>query len=453
MLRVALVGRPNVGKSTLFNRLAGKKLALVHDTPGVTRDWRSADATLFDIEFTALDTAGIEDAKAGTMSARLTDVTKRALEEADVALLVVDAREGIKPGDKETAKILRKKGLPVLLVANKCDNQLPAGYDEFHALGFGEPIAVSAEHGAGMRDLYEELRKHVDKAEEETEGGDLGDEDDADKPLHLAIVGRPNVGKSTLVNTLLGSERMLTGPEAGLTRDAVHIGWEWQGKNIRLVDTAGLRRAGKIHEKLEIMSVDESKRAIRLAHVVVLVVDATQMFENQDLDLARMVEEEGRALIIAVNKWDLIKNKNEVVDHLRIFMDKNLAQLPGIPFVLISALNETGGDKLMEAVFKMHALWNKRIPTSALNDWLQPLLDHHPPPISNGRRIKIRYMTQVKSRPPSFLIWVSKPVKMPDSYLRYLSNDLRKFFDMPGVPLRFMMRKGDNPYESKKKRT
>jgi GTP-binding protein len=369
--------------------------------------------------------------------------------------LVVDAREGIKPGDKETAKILRKKGLPVLLVANKCDNQLPAGYDEFHALGFGEPIAVSAEHGAGMRDLYEELRKHVDKADEETEGGDLGDDEDEDeenKPLHLAIVGRPNVGKSTLVNTLLGQERMLTGPEAGLTRDAVHIGWEWQGKKIRLVDTAGLRRAQKIHEKLEIMSVGESKRAIRLAHIVVLVVDATQMFENQDLDLARIVEEEGRGLVIAVNKWDLVKNKQAVIDHLRIFMDKNLAQMPDIPYVFMSALNENGGDKLMEAVFKLSELWNKRISTSALNAWLEPLLEHHPPPISNGRRIKIRYMTQVKSRPPTFLIWVSKPVKMPDSYLRYLSNDLRKYFEMPGVPLRFLMRKGENPYEHKKKR-
>ncbi|MBI3419764.1 MAG: ribosome biogenesis GTPase Der [Proteobacteria bacterium] len=539
MLRIAIVGRPNVGKSTLFNRLAGKKLALTHDTPGVTRDWRGAEGRLYDLTFQILDTAGVESAKAGSFNARLNDVTRRALEEADVALLVVDAREGLKSSDRETAALLRKTGLPILLVANKCDNLLPAGYDEFHSLGFGEPIAVSAEHGAGMRDLYDALKEQGSKVRRFEGSKEAFDSEpphlrtSEPKSLHLAVIGRPNVGKSTLVNALLGKERMLTGPEAGLTRDAVHIPWEWQGKKIRLVDTAGLRKAQKIHEKLEIMSVDESKRAIRLAHVVVLVVDATQMFEKQDLDLARVVVDEGRALVIAVNKWDLVNNKQEVTGALRDFLDKNLAQVPGIPLVALSALKEIekfdkkansdsppfeggarggvgrdisqtfgnyslpqpsdptplssayakasadefaqqtrrslgedgppsrGGEKnahggslnaLMKEVFSIYEMWNRRISTSDLNKWLEPLLEHHPPPITNGRRIKIRYMTQIKARPPTFLIWVSKPLKLPETYLRYLSNDMRRFFDMPGVPLRFEMRKGDNPYKGKKDR-
>ncbi|HVY13391.1 MAG TPA: ribosome biogenesis GTPase Der [Alphaproteobacteria bacterium] len=444
-MRIAIVGRPNVGKSTLFNRLAGKKLALVHDTPGVTRDWREAPAKLVDLSFIAIDTAGVESAKSGSLGARLSDVTRRALGDADVALLVVDAREGLKPADKEVAALLRKTGLPTILVANKCDHALPAGYDEFHSLGFGEPLAVSAEHGVGMRDLYEQLR--------ELESADVQEEekkDASEPPLHLAIIGRPNVGKSTLVNMLLGQERMLTGPEAGLTRDAVHIAWEWQDKKIRLVDTAGQRRTSKVHEKLETMAVDESRRAVRLAHVVVLVVDATEMFEKQDLDLARLVVEEGRALVLAVNKWDLVTNKQEVTKALRTFLDKNLAQVPDIPFVHLSALKDRKADKLMAEVFAIYELWNRRISTGQLNRWLEPLLEHHPPPIVQSKRVKIRYMTQIKSRPPTFLLWVSKPLKLPDSYMRYLMNDLRRFFNMPGVPMRFEMRKGENPYERRK---
>jgi GTP-binding protein len=356
-----------------------------------------------------------------------------------VVLLMVDAREGLKPADKEVAKLLRKKGLPVVLVANKCDHRLPAGYDEFHALGFGDPIAVSAEHGVGMREIYEALQPHADKAKKK--------EEDDEKSINLAIIGRPNVGKSTLVNALLGKERMLTGPEAGLTRDAVHIPWSWGDKKIRLVDTAGLRRAQKIHEKLEIMSTDETKRAIRLAHVVILVVDANEMFEKQDLDLGRMVIDEGRALVLAVNKWDTIKNKDEVTNHLRIFLDKNLAQVPNIPYVAISAISGKKPEALMKAVFNMYDLWNIRLTTGRLNRWLSPLIEHHPPPIVQAKRIKIRYMTQIKARPPTFLLWVSKPIKLPDTYLRYLMNNFREYFKMPGVPLRFEMRKGDNPYK------
>jgi GTPase len=442
MLRVAIAGRPNVGKSTLFNRLAGKKLALVHDTPGVTRDWREAEANLFDIEFKAIDTAGVEAGKEGTLSARMTEVTKFALEESDVVLLVVDAREGLKPADKEVAKLLRKKGLPVVLLANKCDHKLPPGYDEFHALGFGDPIAISAEHGVGMREIYEVLQPHADKAKEK--------EEDDEKSINLAIIGRPNVGKSTLVNALLGKERMLTGPEAGLTRDAVHIPWIWGDKKIRLVDTAGMRRAQKIHEKLEIMSTDETKRAIRLAHVVILVVDANEMFEKQDLDLGRLVVDEGRALVLAVNKWDTIKNKEAVLGHLRIFLDKNLAQVPDIPYVTLSAISGKKPEALMKKVFEMYDLWNTRLTTGRLNRWLKPLVEHHPPPIVQGKRIKIRYITQVKARPPTFLLWVSKPVKLPDTYLRYLMNNFREYFKTPGVPLRFEMRKGDNPFKGKR---
>jgi GTP-binding protein len=448
MLRVAIAGRPNVGKSTLFNRLAGKKLALVADTPGVTRDWREADAELLDLNFLIRDTAGVEGGKAGTLSRRMGEVTERALEEADVVLMVVDAREGMHVADKEVARMLRKKGLPVILLANKCDHKLPPGYDDFHKLGFGEPIALSAEHGIGMRDIYDALQPHADKHVEE----EMPEEEDDEKSLNLAIIGRPNVGKSTLVNALLGTERMLTGPEAGLTRDAVHIPWEWQGKKIRLVDTAGLRRAQKISgkEKLELMAGDESKRAIRLAHVVVLVVDATQMFDNQDLDLGRLVVDEGRALLIAINKWDLIDNKQAVVDHLRIFLDKNLAQVPDIPYVTLSALKGKPA-KLMDEVIKIYDLWNTRLTTGKLNRWIDPLLEHHPPPLVDGARIKIRYVTQIKARPPTFLLWVSKPLKLPESYLRYLSNNMRKYFKLPGVPLRFEMRKGDNPFKSRKK--
>ncbi len=446
MLKVAIIGRPNVGKSTLFNRLAGKKFSIVHNEPGITRDWREADAKLFDLKFTAIDTAGVELGPKDSLKARMTGVTKNALEVADIAVFVVDARAGLTGDDSETAKILRKWGRRVVLLANKCDHDLPDGYDEFHKLGFGEPIAFSAEHGLGTRELYDAIKEDVEAAEND----ELVEEENGDMSLHLAIIGRPNAGKSTLVNALLGEDRMLTGPEAGLTRDAVAINWKYDGKPVRLVDTAGLRRPQKVHEDVEKMSVAESRRAIRLAHIVVLVVDATEMFESQDLHLAKLVEEEGRAMVIAINKWDLIPNKEEVTGHLRKFLDKNMAQLPGIPIVMTTATKGQKVDKLMEAVFEAHRIWNKRISTSQINKWLAPLLEHHPPPLVRGRRLKIRYITQAKARPPTFAVFANQ--ELSEGYERYLKNNLREFFDMPGVPIRFQVKKGENPFEDRKKR-
>lgn len=443
MLNVAILGRPNVGKSTLFNRLAGKKFALTHDTPGLTRDWRDAPAKLFDMDFRVLDTAGIEHGEKESLKARMTNVALAALGEADVALFMVDARAGLTADDKDAAKAIRKSGKPVILVANKCDHDVPDAFDDFHALGFGEPVALSAEHNVGLRDLYDALKEYAVEADEEKEDT----ESEENKPLHIAIIGRPNAGKSTLVNALVGKQRMLTGPEAGLTRDAIHIPWEYEGRAVRLVDTAGVRRKTKVHEKIEEMSVAETQRAIRLAHVVILVVDANEMFENQDLHLAQMVEREGRALVVAINKWDTIKNKEEVTAALRHFLDKNIAQLPDIPIVMTSALKGQKMDKLMAAVFAIYELWNKRISTSALNKWLEPLLEHHPPPLVQGKRVKIRYMTQIKTRPPTFVLWVNKPMQLPDSYLRYLSNNMREVFGLQGVTLRFQMKKGENPFE------
>lgn len=443
MLKVAIIGRPNVGKSTLFNKLVGRKLALVHDAPGVTRDWRNAEAALFDLQFELFDTAGVEEGARESLKERMTRSTLGALTQADVALFMVDARAGLTPDDKDAAQLLRKSGKPVVLLANKCDHQLPAGFDEMHALGFGAPIALAAEHGIGMNEIYDALKPYAEGVQEKEEL------DEADKPLHLAIIGRPNAGKSTLVNALLGYERMITGPEAGLTRDTVPMQWQYEGRNIRLVDTPGLRRSTKVHEKLEEMSVSETERAVRLAHVVVLVVDANEMFENQDLHLAQMVEREGRALVIAINKWDTIENKEEVTKALRGFLDKNLAQMPNVPIVMTSAIKGQKMDKLMAAVFAIYDLWNKRISTSALNRWLEPLLEHHPPPITDGRRIKIRYMTQIKTRPPTFILWVSKPLQLPESYLRYMLNDMRRTFGLDGITLRVQTKKGDNPYADK----
>lgn len=448
MLNVAILGRPNVGKSTLFNRLAGKKFALTHDTPGLTRDWRDAPGKLFNLHFRVLDTAGIEHGEKESLKARMTNVALSALQEADVALFMVDARAGLTADDRDAARVIRKSGKPVILVANKCDHDVPAAFDDFHALGFGEPVALSAEHNVGLRDLYDALKEYIEGDDDDADA-EAAEGDDENKPLHIAIIGRPNAGKSTLVNALLGKQRMLTGPEAGLTRDAVHIPWEYEGRAIRLVDTAGLRRSTKVHEKIEEMSVAESQRAIRLAHVVVLVVDANEMFENQDLHLAQMVEREGRALVVAINKWDTIKNKEEVTAALRHFLDKNIAQLPDIPIVMTSALKGQKMDKLMAAVFSIYALWNKRISTSSLNKWLEPLLEHHPPPLVQGKRVKIRYMTQIKTRPPTFVLWVNKPMQLPDSYLRYLSNNMREVFGLQGVTLRFLMKKGDNPFENR----
>ena len=460
-LRVAIVGRPNVGKSTLFNRLAGRKLAIVDDTPGVTRDWRESDARLGDLDFTAIDTAGLEDATEG-LEARMSRQSEAALSRADVALFLIDARAGLTPTDRHFAAWLRRTGVPAIVVANKCEGHHgESGRLEAFALGLGEPIAVSAEHGEGLSELYDALRAlrpHPRKDEDEDAAWDSRDEapddssdDRQDRPLQLAIVGRPNAGKSTLVNRLLGEERMLTGPEPGITRDSIATLWTWRDKKVRLVDTAGLRRRAKVIEKLESLSVADTLNTIRFAEVVVLVVDATHPFEKQDLSLAHMVEEEGRALIIAVNKWDLVEDRQAAMRALRETLENSLTQIRGVAMIACSALDGTNLDKLMEAAFAAHAAWNRKLTTSELNRWLAAVTGSHPPPISQGRAIRIRYMTQIKTRPPTFLLFVNKPADLPRGYMRYLVNQLREVFGLDGVPIRLQTKKGGNPYAGKKR--
>lgn len=457
-LTVAIIGRPNVGKSTLFNRLAGKKLALVDNTPGVTRDWRSAPAKLGGIELTVVDTAGLEEAFDGSLEARMRRQTERAIERADVALLLVDARAGITPLDRHFATWLRKGPTPVILVANKAEGRAgDAGLFEAFELGLGDPVPISAEHGEGMADLVEALLPYLQEedgprgdgvvpARPDAEPPDEEESPTPERPLQLAIVGRPNVGKSTLLNSLVREERVLTGPEAGMTRDAISVDWTYEGMPMRLVDTAGLRRKARVDEKLEKLAVADALRVIRLAHVVVLVVDAEAILDRQDLAIARLVIDEGRALVIAVNKWDAIGDRAAA---LRQIDDKLQAQLPqvrGVPVVTISALKRQRLDDLLDAVLAAYRTWNRRVPTSQLNRWLPLAVDRHPPPAVEGRRIKIRFMTQVKARPPTFALWVSKPLDLPETYLRYLVSGLREDFDLPGVPIRMLVRKGRNPY-------
>jgi GTP-binding protein len=442
--RVAIVGRPNVGKSTLFNRLAGRKMAIVDDTPGVTRDRREAEASLGDLDFTVIDTAGLEEAAPKTLENRMRKQTELAVREATVALFLIDARAGVTALDKHFASWLRSTGKPIVLVANKCEGKAgQSGLGEAFGLGLGEPIPVSAEHGEGLSDLFDALRSHAPTVEEKD--ADAPDEDE-NKPLQLAIIGRPNVGKSTLINRLLGEERMLTGPEAGITRDAIAIDWQWKGTPIRLIDTAGMRRKANVVEKIEFMSVGETLRAVRFADVVVLVLDGEMMLEKQDLALARMVVEEGRAIVIGVNKWDAVKDKKQAVKKLTDRLEASLAQIRGIPIAVFSASTGQGVDKLMPAVLEAYKLWNTRVSTGELNRWLEPIVADHPPPLNKGRRIKIRYMTQVKARPPTFAIFASQPEAMPESYLRYLVNGLRQRFGLEGVPIRMLMRGPKNPY-------
>jgi GTP-binding protein len=452
-LTVAIIGRPNVGKSTLFNRLTGKRHAIVDDTPGVTRDRREGDARIGDLEFRLIDTAGLEDADDTSLEGRMRKQTERAVAEADVALFMIDARAGLTPVDEYFANWLRTQKTPVILLANKCEgNAAEAGRMEAYRLGLGDPLAVSAEHGGGMVDLFDALRafEPADPSELPDADDETGQERD-NSPLSMAIVGRPNVGKSTMVNRLLGQDRMLTGPEAGITRDAITIPWQWKGRPVHLVDTAGMRRRGRIEEKLEILSVQDSRRAVQYAEVVVLVLDSNAILEKQDLTLARQVVEEGRALLIAVNKWDAAEDRKASLQRLSDRLETSLPQIKGVPIITCSAKTGKGLEKLMPAVFKLHEQWNRRISTAKLNDWLGAVTEAHPPPQVAGRRIRLRYMTQAKARPPTFILFSTRADKLPESYLRYLANGLREDFDLWGVPLRINVRKRENPYADKAK--
>lgn len=442
---IAIIGRPNVGKSTLFNRLAGKKLALVHDIPGVTRDRREAQASLGDLRFVLIDTAGLDEGAKGSLAARTRAQTEKALEGADLVLFLADARAGVMPLDRDFARVLRRLKKPVILVANKSERGAPP-LDEFFALGLGAPIGISAEHGEGLADLYAVLAPLL---EEEPEPEEPDEETGGEKPLQLAIIGRPNVGKSTLVNRLLGQERMLTGPEAGITRDAIAISWQSHGRSVSLVDTAGMRRRPKVAEKLEQLAVADALGTIRFAEICVLVVDATQLLEKQDLTIAREVAEEGRALVLAINKWDLVADKHAKQKELAEKLETGLPQLAGLACVMLSAKTGAGIEKLMPAVFQAYDVWNRRVPTPQLNRWLAEAQARNPPPLVSGRRLRLRFMVQANIRPPTFALFASKPGELPESYRRYLVNLLRESFDLPGVPIRLMLRKGKNPYEEK----
>lgn len=458
---VAIVGRPNVGKSTLFNRLVGKRLAIVHDLPGVTRDRREGRASLLGMDFQVVDTAGFEDDGGDSVEARMRRQTDMAVSEADVALLLIDARAGVTPLDRHFADHLRRLPTPVILVANKCEGKAGApGLYESYGLGMGEPVPVSAEHGEGMYELFEALRDHAIKAgaltadgddpepEEPAEGED--GEPDPSRPLTMAIVGRPNVGKSTLGNQLLGQDRLLTGPEAGLTRDAIAVEWEHRGRRVKLVDTAGLRKKAQIYDAIEKLSVGNTIETIRMSEVVVLVMDAAAILDKQDLTIARLVVEEGRALVIAINKWDVVDDPQTALKRLKDRLETSLPQAKGVATVTLSALTGRGIERLMDAVLDTWTLWNRRIPTAQLNRWLEDMIERHPPPaLPGGRRYKIRYMTQAKARPPTFVLFATRPEQLPESYSRYLVNGLREAFEMPGVPIRLYVRGGKNPYAEK----
>ncbi len=465
---LAIVGRPNVGKSTLFNRLAGKRLALVDDTPGVTRDRRVHPARLQDLRFDVVDTAGLEEAAAATLAGRMRAQTRQAIEDADIVVFMVDARIGIVPEDRAFAEEVRRSGKPVVLVANKAEARAgQTGAMEAWELGLGEPVTISAEHGLGMPDLRDAVVAALGEEQalgaagdaasglsaDGLDGEDIADPDveevpdyDATKPLRVAVVGRPNAGKSTLINALIGQERLLTGPEAGITRDSISVDWIWHGRRIKLFDTAGMRRKARVQEKLEKLSVADALRAIRFAEVVVVLLDATMPFDKQDLQIADLIAREGRAPVIAFNKWDLIEEPQKTLADLREATTRLLPQLRGVQAVPVSAETGRGLGRLMDSIDKAHRVWNRRVPTGPLNRWLEGALAQHQPPAVAGRRLKIKYMTQVKTRPPGFVVSCSRPEAMPAAYVRYLANGLREAFDMPGVPIRIALRAPKNPY-------
>jgi GTP-binding protein len=441
-LKLAIVGRPNVGKSTLFNRLAGRRLAIVDDRPGVTRDRREATGRLGDLDLDLIDTAGFEDVDDESLEARMRKQTERAVEDAAVVLFVIDAREGVVPLDRIFADLVRRSGKAVVLAANKAEgNAGESGIAESYRLGLGDPIAISAEHGEGMSELYEALIMASGDAMFEEEPAA-----DRDNPVKIAIVGRPNAGKSTLVNRLIGEDRLLVGPEAGITRDAISLDWEWDGRRVRLVDTAGLRKKARVNETLEKLSTGDTIRAITFAEVVILVMDAENAFETQDLQIADLVEREGRALVFCIAKWDLVADPQARLAELRETAERMLPQVRGTPLIALSAETGRGVDKLMPAVVGVHANWATKIKTRDLNDWLAMAVQRHPPPAVQGRRIKPKYMAQTKARPPTFVLFASRADALPEQYRRYLINSLRESFDFPGVPIRISIKANKNPY-------
>lgn len=470
---IAIVGRPNVGKSTLFNRLAKKKLAIVDDTPGVTRDWRDAEGYLLDKQIRIIDTAGLEESFDDSIEGRMRKQTEEGLAQADAVLFLIDGREGVTPIDQHFAGWLRKQKKPVVLAVNKCENEnaTASGLGEAYKLGFGQPIPISSAHGHGIEDIYHAFEPHFpaendndnDESDHVLDIADIDDlegkedfdfaeielEDDSDKPIKIAIVGRPNVGKSTLLNALLKEHRVMVGPEAGITRDAIAVDWEFNDKKIRLVDTAGMRRKSKIDHNIEKMAVDDTLRAIRLAQVVILVIDADNILEKQDLQIADHILSEGRAMILAVNKWDLVQGeeqKKETIDLINYKLETSLGQVKNIPSVSISAINGRNLGFLMQSVLDTYALWNKRVPTAKMNRWLAARESQNPPPLCEGRQNRLKYITQINIRPPTFSLWISKPKDLPETYKRYLLNALREDFELQGIPVRLLVRTSKNPY-------